>query len=395
MSKSSSIKLIAFISLLLILTACVNNTEVVTEGTIVKEAEETLANIEEVDPLEELEPIPTPLPYEGNLELPVMGATGYTSIDLNVKASPNINSDSMEVLKAGTAFQIIREEGDWWFIQNATSEGWVLSKYCLINLPDVIPSIIYDNSNAYSSKFLSSGTAIPEITGQALYEGKTFNNRLGKEEFIVPVLYAMSKKIFLAQKEALADGNSLIIYEGYRPYTVQKAVVDALTNLANDDSTVMAGINTYPWSTGWFIARNISNHQRGYAIDVSLAKIQSNQEVAIGEYLGIEITDYTEYTMPTAIHELSMAAITFTKPVPSTSQTAWKDAVLADTMNESAIKLQTYLTNSGLTPLASEWWHFNDLDAMSETKQNPSDGNYVLVECLSVSPSGEELKKKF
>ncbi|WP_010676974.1 M15 family metallopeptidase [Bacillus timonensis] len=377
----SKFKLFALLSFLLVLAACSNDVAKVEESV------EAAANVQESAPLEEeLNPIPTPVKYEGDLELPVHGATGYTSVDLNLKTSPDLNSETTETLKAGTGFEVVKEEGNWWFIKNATSKGWIENTYCFINLPDVIPSIIYNNTNTYSSKFVSSGKAIPGITGEVLYQGKTFNERLGKEEFIVPVLYSMSKKIALAQQEALASGNTLVIYEGFRPNSVQKAVVEALTNVANEDIEVMAGINTNPWSTGWFIARNISNHQMGYAIDVTLAKVDSKEEVAIGEYLVTDVTDYTEYTMPTAIHELSLASITFTKPVPSSSPTAWKDAVLADTMNDSAIALQTYLTNAGLTPLASEWWHFNDLDAMNATKQNPSDGEYVLTECLSVSP---------
>lgn len=163
--------------------------------------EEAIAPVQETDSLEELEPIPTPVKYEGDLELPINGATGYTSIDLNVMSSPTLESETVETLRAGTAFTIHKEEGNWWFIKNETSEGWVDSTYCFINLPDVIPSIVYDSTNTYSSEFVSSGKTIPGITGQVLYEGKTFNERLGKEEFIVPVLYSMSKKYFSLSKK--------------------------------------------------------------------------------------------------------------------------------------------------------------------------------------------------
>ena len=42
-------------------------------------------------------------------------------------------------------------------------------------------------------------------------------------------------------------------------------------------------------------------------------------------------------------------------------------------MTESAIKLRDYCTGVGMSPLASEWWHFNDLDAREEIG-----GNYRL-----------------
>lgn len=386
MTKSNKKKLIVLVTILLILafmlTACINP---IGEGEI--EEPKNVPSTPESKPTVKPTPQPSPQQYVGELELPVIGATGYTSIALDLKTTANSESETIEKLEAGTAFVIVEDKGDWWLIQNDNFSGWVQHTYCLINLPDVIPSIIYDNTNTYSSKYVSSGKSIPNITGQSLYAGKTFNMRLGKEEFIVPVLYSMSKKIFLAQKYALADSNSLIIYEGYRPYSVQQAIVSALTTLANKDLEVKAGINTPPWSVNWFIATNISNHQMGYAIDVSLAEIHSQKKIKIGEYVCIEITGYREYKMPTEIHELSIASATFTAPVKSTLPTDWKDAVFADSMNEAAINLQTYSTKAGLTPLASEWWHFNDLDALRETMENSSDGSYILDESYSASPS--------
>lgn len=331
-----------------------------------------------------------PLLYEGDLELPVSGATGYASVRMDLKTTADAGSETILVLEAGTAFEVVEEAGDWWYVQTATDSGWVQHLYCFINLPDVIPSIIYDNTNTYASKFVSSGKTIPGITGVALYDGKAYNMRLGMVSDIVPVLYSMSKKIYAAQQAALADGNTLVIYEGYRPYSVQKMTVDALTTLAAADPEVMAGINTHPWDTNWFIATSVSNHQMGYAIDVTLAKITEQQEIVIGDYAATAITGYTEYTMPTTIHELSMASATFTGPVKSSSPTAWLQATLADTMNEAAILLQRYSTEAGLTPLASEWWHFNDLDARFATEGNSSKGEYLLDATMSVAPEAAE-----
>jgi hypothetical protein len=225
-----------------------------------------------------------PLLYEGDLELPVNGATGYASVRMDLKATADAGSETISELEAGTAFEVLEEVGDWWYVRTATESGWVQHLYCFINLPDVVPSIIYDNTNTYASKFVSSGKTIPGITGEALYDGKAYNMRLGKVSDIVPVLYSMSKKIHLAQQAALAEGNTLVIYEGYRPFFAQKLTVDALTTLAAADPEVMAGINTHPWDTNWFIATSISNHQMGYAIDVTLAKITEQQEFVIGDY---------------------------------------------------------------------------------------------------------------
>ena len=331
-----------------------------------------------------------PLLYEGDLELPVNGATGYASVLMDLKATADARSETISELEAGTAFEVLEEVGDWWYVRTATESGWVQHLYCFINLPDVVPSIIYDNTNTYASKFVSSGKTIPGITGEALYDGKAYNMRLGKVSDIVPVLYSMSKKIHLAQQAALEEGNTLVIYEGYRPFFAQKLTVDALTTLAAADPEVMAGINTHPWDTNWFIATSISNHQMGYAIDVTLAKITEQQEFVIGDYTATAVTGYTEYTMPTTIHELSMASATFTGPVKSSSPTAWLQANLADTMNEAAILLQRYCTDAGLTPLASEWWHFNDLDARFATEGNSSKGEYLLDATMGEAPEAAE-----
>ena len=331
-----------------------------------------------------------PLLYEGDLELPVNGATGYASVLMDLKATADAGSETISELEAGTAFEVLEEVGDWWYVRTATESGWVQHLYCFINLPDVVPSIIYDNTNTYASKFVSSRKTIPGITGKALYDGKAYNMRLGKVSDIVPVLYSMSKKIHLAQQAALEEGNTLVIYEGYRPFFAQKLTVDALTTLAASDPEVMAGINTHPWDTNWFIATSISNHQMGYAIDVTLAKITEQQEFVIGDYTATAVTGYTEYTMPTTIHELSMASATFTGPVKSSSPTAWLQANLADTMNEAAILLQRYCTDAGLTPLASEWWHFNDLDARFATEDNSSKGEYLLDATMSKAPEAAE-----
>ena len=331
-----------------------------------------------------------PLLYEGDLELPVNGATGYASVLMDLKATADAGSETISELEAGTAFEVLEEVGDWWYVRTATESGWVQHLYCFINLPDVVPSIIYDNTNTYASKFVSSRKTIPGITGEALYDGKAYNMRLGKVSDIVPVLYSMSKKIHLAQQAALEEGNTLVIYEGYRPFFAQKLTVDALTTLAAADPEVMAGINTHPWDTNWFIATSISNHQMGYAIDVTLAKITEQQEFVIGDYTATAVTGYTEYTMPTTIHELSMASATFTGPVKSSSPTAWLQANLADTMNEAAILLQRYCTDAGLTPLASEWWHFNDLDARFATEDNSSKGEYLLDATMSEAPEAAE-----
>lgn len=343
------------------------------------------------------ETLPTPAASDAPSE-PVLTPTPEPSAPTTPQPTPEPTPeptptpDPMEgallVLEPGTAFLILSESGDWWQVKTQGVTGWVEHRYCLINLPDVVPSMVYNDTNAYSSVFVSSGREIPSITGKALYQAKAQNPRLGREEFLMPVLYAMAKNVSRAQQNALSEGNTLVLYEGFRPYDAQMAVVHSLTALSKKDETVRAGISTRPWSISWFIATGSSNHQEGYAMDVSLAKVTRAHTAQIGGYSFVQVDEYEEYAMPTPIHELSMAAATYTKPVAIFSNTAWRSASLTPAMaaNQPALALQRYCTSAKLTPLASEWWHFNDLAAHGQIRAYPSRGNYKITRCLSAEP---------
>jgi D-alanyl-D-alanine dipeptidase len=69
--------------------------------------------------------------------------------------------------------------------------------------------------------------------------------------------------------------------------------------------------------------------------------------------------------------------------VSSNSKTAWKSATATDTMTDGARLLQQYCTDAGLTPLASEWWHFNDLDAQNLVSYSSGNGEFWLEGCVS------------
>jgi len=305
---------------------------------------------------------------------------------MKLRASPSPSSSAVLDLAAGAPFEILSESGDWFHVQAEGGSGWLNSKYCLVNLPDLVPSIVYDATNAYDSVIHSSGAALPGITGSGLYPGKQPNARLGKDQFIMPVLYPMAKKVYRAQQDALQNGETLVIYEAYRPFAVQMTIVRALKKLASENKTVLAGISTPPWTLSWFASTKLSNHQRGGAMDVSLAKVVKSEPAVSGAYGYTRVTGERRYAMPTPIHELSRASAAFAGPVNSKSRTAWRQAAPAPAMNDAAIRLQAYCARAGLTPLASEWWHFNDLDALDLTSANPSTGGYTLSKCLSAPP---------
>jgi D-alanyl-D-alanine dipeptidase len=338
-------------------------------------------------PSPSIEPTATPVPKKAtDFELPIQGASGYASTPMTLRSSPDAASGAVASLGAGAPFQINSESGGWFHVQTARDQGWLSSRYCLINLPDIVPSIVYDATNTYHSIIRSSGVSLPGITGTGLYPGKQENARLGEKQFVMPVLYPMAKKIYNAQQMALENGDTLVIYEAYRPYDVQMTIVRALSKLASRNETVMAGISAAPWTLSWFASTKLSNHQRGGAIDVSLAKVVKSEPAISGGYGYTRVTEAKRYEMPTPMHELSEASAAFSGPVNSNSRSAWRQAAPAKDMNDAALRLQTYCTKAGLTPLASEWWHFNDLDALELSSGNPSGGRYTLSSCVSVPP---------
>jgi len=326
-------------------------------------------------------------PYiPSEFELPINGATGYAAVFLPLYETKSEEANIISRLRAGQAFTILNEENDWWFIRVNNIQGWVMSILCMINIPDIIPSIIHDNTNTYSSLFKSSGINIPNVTGRALYQSKGYNARLSKEEYIAPVYYRMAGKIYAAQRAALAEGNSLIIYEAFRPASAHNVVYDELLALSRTNPVVYRGLNTPPYTFQWFLLPAPFNHQRGTAIDVSLAKILDSEIRLSGNYNYTYITRYVEYEMQCPMHELSIRAVVFKDMVSSISETAWIDTVFADSVTQGTVLMHKYLTRTGLTPLASEWWHFNDLENTSIAIEKGITGYYLLTETFSVPP---------
>jgi len=201
-----------------------------------------------------------------------------------------------------------------------------------------------------------------------------------RDEFIVPTLYSTSKLLCVAQHLALEAGDTIIIHEAYRAHESQQRSVLLLQELMESNEEVRSAIEDGPWNLNWFIATSLSNHQRGVAFDASLGQVLSHEVIRVEELFFIRITEYEEYEMPTTIHELSPLAIALSKPVSSRDRDAWRDVPLANTMTPGAKLLQKYFDNAGFTPLASEWWHFNDLEGVDIATELGITGSFFISE---------------
>jgi D-alanyl-D-alanine dipeptidase len=204
-------------------------------------------------------------------------------------------------------------------------------------------------------------------------------------------MYGMAPKICAAQKLALAEGNTLVIYEAFRPADAHQKVYNSLSRLVAQDRTVWAGVTGNSFTMGWFLAPAPYNHQRGTAIDASLAKVLQTEQATAGDFGYTRVASYAEYPMQTAIHELSRASAIFTATVGSHSETLWKKATPAANVTVGSFLLQTYCASAGLTPLASEWWHFNDIPQTNASVLMKNNGNYSIATSCSEPPRMEPL----
>lgn len=316
----------------------------------------------------------------GFFELPLRGASGLMGV--NSELFQEMDGNIIRNLTSGEGFYVLQEEGDWWeiMLQDGTS-GWVLWEHCLINLPDVVPSIVYDNPYASLCTSCSLGKDIPNVTGEKLYHCSFFNKRLNKEEYLTPVLYETAKKIQKLQQNALSDGYSLSIYEGFRPAKVQQQLVEGLSTLMAEDQEVNEALTSAPWNSAWFVNTGISSHQKGQAVDMTLVEVIETAVFYTGDYQYLGVIKHKELDMPTPFDELSPLSAVYSAPI-STSDDRWKSTPFSDTMTESAILLHNYAIEVGFLPLASEWWHFTD----PHGQDSKILGNFLPDDCYSIPP---------
>lgn len=115
----------------------------------------------------------------------------------------------------------------------------------------------------------------------------------------------------------------------------------------NIDYSYGASSKRYSWGKGWFLAQGLSSHNTGAAIDVTLCDNATKEEC----------------NMPTNMHELSTKAIKYY---------SWdcdhNPSNYSKEMTEDAKRLDRYMTNVGMTTLASEWWHFQEQDGYKRIK---------------------------
>lgn len=268
----------------------------------------------------------------GNFSATLYGAVAWANQALNIRAKATQNSKKIGTVDAGGKMTILSSENSstkYIKIKYNNQVGYVYSNFIYINLPDVIPDMIYSISNADKSIYKTSGKSIPNVTGVNLYGfTKKYNKKIGKTTYYAPLLYPVAKQLQKAYNTAISQGYNLKIYDTYRPYDVSVKINKEFKSLYNSNKTVKKGIDydkdgSY-WGTGWFLANSISLHNRGVAIDLALTDSRGN-----------------ELSAQTPMHTLDTRSV-------------------RKYNNSTANKLSKIMTSVGFETLDSEWWHFQE-----------------------------------
>ncbi len=167
----------------------------------------------------------------------------------------------------------------------------------LVDVATLGAGIIVDLRYATSDNFL----------GTRLYDGRS-----------AWLLAPAAAKLAVAAAHAATDGRSIVVLDAYRPLSAQ-----ALMWAARPEPGFVA-----PPERG-------SNHNRGAAVDVTLAD-----------------TDGRELPMPSAFDEFSERA--------SHAYSGGPPDALA---NRDA--LRSYMERAGFVAYEAEWWHYNDPESKS------------------------------
>lgn len=264
------------------------------------------------------------------------GMHGVAMVSKSIYEDTEYNKKN-EVATPGHKFKILGENDKFWIVDYNGSCGIVDSTYMAINLKEYIPTITYSIKNrtgSYIKGFDGTNTiSIEGLTGKTLYSSE-YND-------FVPATFSLAKKLKIAQDNAIKGGDSLVVYDAYRPVSVSSYSLKKLQEEINRNPDIAKYINesydngeVEKWGAEWFLATNLSKHNTGCAVDVTLKGKESY--------------------MPTAYDEISTRAIKYYKPGSKEYSSSFKNS-------QSAQDLANYMMNgTGLVDLASEWWHFQD-----------------------------------
>lgn len=290
--------------------------QIIEDAVIEEETPEAIEEVIEWPDFEVLEPV-----ISDTREFDPIGATAWPVQDLPVYDNMAVVVDTVV---AGTPMLVLSYEYDLFKVSYDGKMGLVAADACMINLPDVMQEEMeYDITNSYSSIYRIHGDDIERVTGEVLYPYV----KQGRDEYLVPLLVPVAKALFLAEEGALEMGYTIKIYDAYRPHSVTNDIYTKTSAFVKkypeyvDYMTEVVNGTAYKQSN--FLAKSVSNHNYGVAIDITLVNCHTGEEMQ----------------MQSAMHELSTLSV-------------------LDRNNPVADALQKLMREHGFEGLGSEWWHF-------------------------------------
>lgn len=285
-------------------------------------------------------------------------ATVWPMKELPAASEPGSGNTVGTVPAAGALCVLDERDGAFLVRTGGGAEGWIDSRYCMINLPDYIGDLCsYDITNSYDSIYMVHDYAIPAVTGTVV-EGYE-HVLLDDGSFVVPLLYPTAKKLVTAAEAAAAEGLRLRIYDSFRPNRATRSIYDLTLSVLDEplpagthlrrtlqqylrgeapaETAPAAGEETEErlsyrqmmtngsYNLGSFLASGGSMHNLGIAMDLTLERAEDREELPA----------------QTHMHDLS-----------------WYSAMWRNT--ENAATLDRLMKAAGFGSIGSEWWHFQD-----------------------------------
>lgn len=284
-----------------------------------------------------------------SFDAPLEGAVGFAAATITLAPADGLAGGT---LKPGQPFMIRTDHGDTWVVTAGSAGGSLDPRLALVNLPDLVPSLVLPG--AASPGYRSSGT--PIAAGAAALIAP--NPRFGAELPYLPVSLATAQKVQLAQRAALADGNTLIVYATWRPAVAQQKLAESMVAAYDSQPQVRTGIDGDGWDLAWFLPSAADLAGSGDSVEVGLGKLSAPVEPwQPGK--PYRAAAAVPYSMPTAARELSRAAATTVNP-PRPGQ-----PTVSAPLNDPARTLISYGQAAGLSVAPSAWWRFDDPQARS------------------------------
>ena len=149
----------------------------------------------------------------GGFEVNIAGATGWNAFPMSLSVYDE-ETDGEQIATvpalseaAPIAFVILEDNGGdrveiglayddsgsltSWEGGKVAETGWVDKESIFVNLPDVLPGIAYRRTDSKDQ----------------------YSVRLGRYEYIVPCWYTLAEYLAKAQKEAMSNGETLLVYD--------------------------------------------------------------------------------------------------------------------------------------------------------------------------------------